>query len=321
MLDLKFSRPASGCLAAARPATWRARAVRIGSWLAPTVLLIYLGYRLSEIGWAPIWQARPAGWLYYEVLIALFFVQPVADLLIYRNLWRRGGRLGLSVFLRKRLLNSLMFDYSGEAYLFAWANRHLDLSRAVLAHAIKDSNVLSAAAGLSTVGVMLLLVTLTGGATFHFPPQGQLRVYAPLVAVPLLVLCIVVLVGRRRVTILGGGQLATIFAIHLTRSLAGEGIQFALWSLSGAIASSAVCLDFVVLKLLISRLPIGPNKDLVFVGAAVAAAEMLSLPAPAVTAVLVTLTAGDYLLNLVLVGLPWLAAGLFAPSYAGGDRN
>ena len=298
--------------------SWGARALRVASWLLPAALLAYLGYRLDQIGWAQIWRARPAGWTYYAVLGTLFFVQPIADLVVYRNLWRSPAPLRLSIILRKRLLNALALEYSGEAYFCAWAMGCLELPRGVVLHAIKDSNVLSAAAGLATVVVMVSLLALTAGAAFHALPLDGLWVYGPLVAAPPLVLLAVIAVARRHVTVLSARQLAQTFSLHFARSLVGEAFQFALWLLSGAIASPAVCLEFVVLKLLISRLPIGVSKDLVFVGTGMAAAQMLNLSTTAVAAVLTTLTASDYLLNLSVVGLPWLFGSIRAPFRDGG---
>src|ERR1700733_804681 len=121
MPDLRKVWPKFDRFAEAGQAGGRARAMRIAGLVVPGILLAYLTYRLTQIGWAQVWQARPRSWLYYLVLAASFFVQPAADLLVYRNLWRISGRPRLSILLRKRLLNSAVLDYSGDAYFFGWA--------------------------------------------------------------------------------------------------------------------------------------------------------------------------------------------------------
>jgi hypothetical protein len=66
------------------------------------------------------------------------------------------------------------------------------------------------------------------------------------------------------------------------------------------------CLQFVALRLVVTRLPLLPNKDLVFVGAGIAAAGMTKLSVTPVATVLVILAADDLILALSFAGLPWL---------------
>jgi hypothetical protein len=286
-------------------ARWGARASQVLRWSVPVVLLTFLGYRLSQIGWLQIWHSRPASPLFYLVLPFVFFAQPFADLIIYRNLWNVGKEVGLPVMLRKRYLDNVMLDYSGEAYFYFWAVRKLDLQKNVLLHAIKDSNVLSAGAGFAML--WLMLVTLLAVGAVHLPAllSHQFWTTLSLASVPLL-LCLVLVAGGRRVTTLTSSQIASTFAIHMVRSAAGLALQFALWWFSASLPSAVTCLQFVALQLVITRLPVLPNKDLIFVGTGIAMASMLNLSTPSIAAVLVIGTAADQLLGFALVGLPWL---------------
>jgi hypothetical protein len=56
----------------------------------------------------------------------------------------------------------------------------------------------------------------------------------------------------------------------------------------------------------VTRLPLVPNKDLVFVGAGIAAAGMAKVSVTPVATVLVILAAADLILALGFAGLPWL---------------
>ena len=85
-------------------------------------------------------------------------LQPLGDFLVYRNLWGSGSAPPLSVILRKRFLNTAMLDYSGEIFFYFWAQARLKLPPGMLIHAIKDSNVLSAGAGLVMVWIMALML-------------------------------------------------------------------------------------------------------------------------------------------------------------------
>jgi hypothetical protein len=286
---------------------WLRTAGRILRWVVPAALVAYLAERLTRIGWTEVWDARPQSWVFYGLLVVAFFLQPLVDKLVYANLWRGGARLPFVVLLRKRFLNTLMIDYSGEAYLFAWARGRLGLPTATLGHAVKDSNVLSAGAGLVTIWLVLLVLVAAGAAELPGLAVGAVWFYAAASLLPL-VLCGALVAAGARVTTLTRGQLLATFALHLGRSLAAQAIQLALWLSSGALASPAACLEFVALRLLVSRLPFVPGKDMIFVGAGLAAAGGIAAT-PAVAAVLVLVTASELVLDLVLVGLPWLVAG------------
>jgi hypothetical protein len=271
----------------------------------PIILFAILCYSLTQLGWVHVWEARPPSPGFYLVLFLPFFVQPVADLVIYRYLLGAGRELPLFVLLRKRFLNSVMLEYAGEAYLFFWARRNLVLKKGILLHAVKDTNVLSAGAGLVVAWMMLLALVASGAMKLPALLSANLWTFISIGSLPF-VLCLALIAGGRRVTTLRRSEMATTFAIHLARSVAALSLEFALWWLSGALPSAAVCLEFVALRLLITRLPLIPGKDLIFVGIGIAAAGLMGLPAPGVASVLVITTAFNQLLEFVLVGLPWL---------------
>ncbi|MDE2133787.1 MAG: hypothetical protein KGM97_08720 [Alphaproteobacteria bacterium] len=291
--------------AASLNARWGKAALRLLRWSVPVLLLAFVGYSLTQLGWLHVWDARPRAPGFYLVLLLPFFVQPVADLIIYRNLLGVGRLLPFSVMMRKRYMNNVMVDYSGEAYFFFWARKNLDLKKGVLLHAVKDTNVLSAGAGLAIVWLMLLALVASGVMKLPSFLPAHMWTLVSVGSLPL-VLCLALILGGRRVTALSRGDVATTFAIHLVRSVAALVLEFVLWLLSGALPSAAVCLEFVALRLLVTRLPLVPNKELVFVGVGIAAAGLLDVSAPRVAAVLVIMTAFSLLQEFALVGLPWL---------------
>jgi hypothetical protein len=286
-------------------ARWGNLPLQAFRWGIPIALLAFLAYSLTHLGWLHVWGARPSSLSFYLVLLLPFFVQPVADLVIYRNLLGVGRLLPFSVLLRKRYMNNIMLDYSGEAYFFFWARKNLDLRKGVLLHAVKDTNVLSAGAGLATVWLMLLALVADGVMKLPAFLTTNSWMILAIGSLPL-VLCLALIVGGRRVTALSRSDIVTTFTIHLARSITALSLEFALWWLSGALPSATVCLEFVALRLLITRLPFVPNKELVFVGVGSAAAGLLDASAPKVAAVLVIMTAVSLLQEFALVGLPWL---------------
>ncbi len=298
--------------AARLSARWGKPAARVLRRVVPLALLVFLARGLTHIGWADVWEARPRTLSFYVALFVPFFVQPVADLIIYRRLLNVGRMLPFSVLLRKRYLNGVMLEYSGEAYFFLWAQKNLNLKKGLLLHAVKDSNVLSAGAGLVMVWVTLLALVATG--SFGLPAflADNLWTFGAIGSLPF-ILCVALIVGGRRVTVLTRSEIASTFAIHLIRSLVALLLDCAIWWLSGALPSVAACVAFVGFRLLVTRLPLVPNKDLLFVGLGLEAAGWMDLSAPRVAAVLVITTAFSQLMDLVVIGLPWLVEQFRVP--------
>jgi hypothetical protein len=295
--------PESGLLARLAAHRWSRTLLQVLRWGIPIGLLLIIGRRLTELGWAQIWIARPGAIGFYILLVLQFFLQPFGDYFVYRNLWERAPPM--AVILKKRLLNTFMLDYSGEAYFYFWAQARLTLAPGLLVHGIKDSNLLSAGAGLAMVYVMLLMLLATGG--LHIPAALSAHgwLYFLIGTVPL-ILCAGLVLGHRKLTALSRNQIAATFAIHFTRSLLVLAVEFGLWELSGVLPSAVACLQFVALRLVVTRLPLVPNKDLIFVGAGIAAAGISNLSVTPVATVLVILAAADLVLAATVASLAWL---------------
>lgn len=269
-------------------------------------LLAFLAHDLTKIGWGQVWHALPVSPLFYLSLLPPFFLQPLADLLIYRNLLGVGRRLPFFVLLRKRSLNGIVLEYSGEAYFFLWARKNLGLEDdRILLHAVKDSNVLSAGAGLVMIWLMLLAVGVAGGVDTTALLGASPRTVGWVGSLPL-VLCLALFIGGRRVTAMPRPRMFATFAVHLIRGVIALSLDFASLWLSGALPSALLCLEFVAFRLLITRVPMLPNKDLVFLGLGITAAGAMDLSAPRVTAALVVIAAFGQMLDVVAVGVPWM---------------
>jgi hypothetical protein len=274
-------------------------------WLVPALFVAVIGYHLYRIGLSRVWLSPPTSPAFYITLLLLPALLPAEDLLIYRYLWRVGNLPLLYVLLQKRYMNNLVLDYSGEAYFFLWARKNVKRPDDVIAHSIKDSNVLSAGAGLGANAIVLLVViAVTGVRALRLNGVGFGS--AVLGAAIPAILCLALVVGGRRLTVLSRTQMATVFLIHFARSAGALTLDFLLWWLSGALPSAFVCLEFVALRIIVSRLPVVPNKGLLFAGVAIAAAGYMNASTPRVTAVVIIMSAFEQLIGFVVVGVPWL---------------
>jgi len=296
--------PQSGLVARLAASRLGRFVVQFLRWGIPAFLLVVIGRRLTELGWREIWTARPGNPGFYVLLVLQFFLQPVGDYLVYRNLWGTAKTPPMAVILRKRLLNTFMLDYSGEAFFFFWAQARLKLKPGLLVHGIKDSNLLSGGAGLVMVYLMLLGLLAVGGLKIPASLYGHGWLYVLVGSVPL-ILCAALVLGHRKLTALSRGQIAATFAIHFGRAALVLAVEFGLWESSGALPSAVACLQFVALRLVVTRLPLVPNKDLIFVGAGMAAAGMTSVAVTPVATVLVILAAADLILAASVATLAW----------------
>jgi hypothetical protein len=153
--------------------------------------------------------------------------------------------------------------------------------------------------------LMTLLLIATGGLEIPANISAHGWLYFLVGSVPL-ILCAALILGRRKLTILTPKQTATTFLIHFIRAMSALAVEFWLWQLSGALPSAVASLQFVALRLVVTRLPLVPNKDLIFVGAGIAAASLAKVSLTPVATVLLILAAADLILALGFAGLPWV---------------
>ena len=201
--------------------------------------------------------ASPAFWLAF---LASYFVTPASEWLIFRRLWGIPPS-GIYALLRKKIYNELLLGYLGEAYFYGWARQRVALTAAPFG-AVKDVAILSAMTGnavtvLLTAAVIPLLPTLSLGL--------DTRALAASVAL-IVAISLAVTVLRRRVFTLPRSELAMIARVHLERILVSALLSALLWHLAMPQVALTWWIALAALRLLVSRLPLVPNKDLLFAG-------------------------------------------------------
>lgn len=200
---------------------------------------------------------RPLFWLAFA---ASYFCTPAFDWLIFRRLWSLppGGFLALT---RKRISNEILLGYSGEAYFYAWARRRVPMEGSPFG-AVKDVAVLSAAvANLLT----LLLVAASWRLLVVLPVRLEHGVL--FASVGTIVASFAGMIGlRRRVFTADRRALGFIALIHTLRVAAWIVLTALVWAAALPTAPLVWWVLLSTFRMLISRLPFVPNKDLVFAG-------------------------------------------------------
>ncbi|GBR04629.1 hypothetical protein AOE01nite_33020 [Acetobacter oeni] len=296
------------------------RMTSLSRWLFPAAMLVFLVHSLSSIGWTQVWNARPHALAFYLIQFVPYGVQPVSEWVIFCRLLDVSGQLPLFVLFRKRYLNSVLIEYSGEAYFFFWAQKKLRITRDNLLHVVRESALLSGGAGLMMVWVVLVIFLLFSGASVPLLAGSRRWMLLGASTLPL-VPCLVLMLGGTRLTRLTRWEMFWTFGAHFARSGVTLALEFASWWFSGALSSAFLCFEFVALRLIVTRLPLVPAKDILFVGLGLEAAGMMDLSRPKVAAVLIIMTVFQQVLDFVVVSFSWLITHLRAGRRAATHRH
>lgn len=264
---------------------------------------------------AALWQLRyldvrgviamvPRSPLFWLLFAAGYLALPASEWVIYRRLWTLPPR-GFLALLRKRISNEIIAGYSGELYFYAWARRHASLVGTPFG-AIKDVSILSAVVA-NVCTLVLAAVSWQSLVALNLGTDAKVMIVsAASIALP----SVVALVMRKRLFTLPRDELGRIAVIHLLRIVATTVFAAALWAVALPAAPLAWWLVLATLRLLVSRLPLLPNKDIVFAGLVAFTVGQASN-----VAAMLTMIAALWLVTHLLLGAALTAVELLNPEH------
>jgi hypothetical protein len=216
-------------------------------------------WRLQQLDFGAIWERIPTSPGFWLLFPFYYFALSIADWVIFRRLWRIPP--AVAALLRKRLSNDLLVGYSGELYFYTWARRRGDISGAPFG-AIKDVAILSAIAGnVVTLILFALAYPVLGRADLGIQPHVALLSVIIIVGPSLLALML-----RGHLFSLPGAETRFVLAVHFTRLIAVIALTILLWHFALPDVPLRWWMTLASLQILVSRLPLVPNKDVVFAG-------------------------------------------------------
>jgi hypothetical protein len=264
---------------------------------------------------AALWQLRyldvrgviamvPRSPLFWVLFAAGYLALPASEWVIYRRLWTLPPR-GFLALLRKRISNEIIAGYSGELYFYAWARRHASLVGTPFG-AIKDVSILSAVVA-NVCTLVLAAVSWQSLVALNLGTDAKVMIVsAASIAIP----SVVALVMRKRLFTLPRDELGRIAVIHLLRIVATTVFAATLWAVALPAAPLAWWLVLATLRLLVSRLPLLPNKDIVFAGLVAFTVGQASN-----VAAMLTMIAALWLVTHLLLGAALTAVELLNPEH------
>ncbi len=266
-------------------------------------LIVVIVHQFAGFRFAELHKLLPASPLFWMMFVVFYLVSPVSEWVIFRRLWAIPAS-GLAALLRKKVYNELLLGYLGEAYFYGWARQRVEMTSAPFG-AVKDVAILSAMAGnLVTLGLLI--------AMWPFIHMTALGIDSRLLFLSLGVILLISLAAtvlRERVFSLPRHDLVFIMWQHVLRIALTIGFWALLWHLALPVVALSWWLYLATLRMLVSRLPLVPNKDLIFAGVAV-----FTLGREADIASLMALMAGIIVIAHVVVGIAIALADLALPA-------
>jgi hypothetical protein len=220
-------------------------------------------WQVRSIGIAQVVAMVPRTPGFWLAFLAAYFSAPLVDWLIFRRLWNIPAA-GFAALLRKLIGNELLLGYIGEVYFYTWARRRTAMTTAPFG-AVKDVAILSALMG-NVVTLVMVVLAAPLLSTMKFGIDGETLIASIAVV---LVTSSAVLLFRRKLFSLPATELRYVSGMHLLRIGLTTGFNALAWHLVLPDVGMQWWLLLSALRLLLSRLPLLPNKDIVFAGLAV----------------------------------------------------
>ncbi|WP_342356663.1 hypothetical protein [Novosphingobium aerophilum] len=226
------------------------------------VLAAAFAYR--DLKWQTVEAMVPRTGTFWVAFTIYYLQGPLLEWIIFRRLWHIPFLSGILALTRKLVSNELVLGYLGEAQFYAWTRARANLTSAPFG-AIKDVAILSALTGNGATLVMLVFAwPIVASGSLGMPLKD---VFLSL-SVVLATSC-VILILRKKLFSLDRRELWFITFIHVIRTIAFIVLSAMLWHLVLPDVGLGLWMVLATLRMLVSRLPLIPNKDIVFAGIAV----------------------------------------------------
>jgi len=235
-------------------------------WIGPFISLGIFGavlYQLRHLHIGAVAAMLPSSPAFWLAFIVYYLATPAFDFLIFRRLWGLPAA-GFGALTRKFVGNEILMGYIGEVHFYSWARSRLKMVAAPFG-AVKDVAILSAVMGnIVTLAVLAAAYPFLGALHIGVAPKTLVAAVAITLGSSLVLLML-----RGRVLTLGQKDLAFVAAAQLGRVAVTALLPALLWHLALPQVAIGWWVLLAAVRLLLSRLPLLPNKDLVFAGVAV----------------------------------------------------
>lgn len=234
-------------------------------YIAPAfslLLLVAVAWQFRRLDLPNLRALMPSGIGFWLAFLIYYFMSPATEWLIFRRLWHIPAS-GFVALVRKLVSNEILMGYVGELYFYTWARRNAHIAAAPFG-AIKDVTLLSGLVGNAVTLVMVIVAAPLFGS-FRLGMPSRTLVGS---AIVVLAISLGVLLLRKRLFTLPRNELWRIAGLHLARIVTTTIVAALSWHFLLPDVALSWWLLLGTLRLLVSRLPLVPNKDVIFAGLA-----------------------------------------------------
>jgi len=257
-----------------------------------------LVYQLTQVGWVEVLRSLPTNPLFYVLQLAIYMALPISELFIYKRPWNFKIGQGLPVFIYKKIYNSDVITYSGEVYLYYWAKKKFNYSKKEIVAVIRDNNILSTVSS-TMIAILLIGVFLTfGHIGFNEIIGREGRMWLPWILLVLLVLSAIAWHHRRLWFSLSRREALYILSVHTSRLLAVHALEMLQWVVAIPAVSMTNWFSLMAAKIATSRIPLLPNKDLLFVSIVIGLSGTFGIPQAELASMLLVSSVMNKVINV-----------------------
>lgn len=189
--------------------------------------------------------------------------------------------------------------YAGEVYFFSWVHEVTQIGRKRILETIRDTNIISSIASTSVALVLVGVFAVRGEINIR-DLIGENSGYVVASIVLLIVLIPIVFKFRRYVFSMQRKLALQILAIMTIRLIIGQIVQIAQWAVVLPDVAISAWFTLAAIGIVISRIPLISNQNLVFLGAGMTLADQIGLPAIEIAAMLLATTVLDKIVNAIV---------------------
>lgn len=265
-------------------------------------IILFLVWKLRAVEFREVLQGLPQNPGFYVLLVALYFLLPTIQILAYRSVWDFRLGAGIKAFIKKRILNKDVLGYSGEVYLFAWAQKQVDLPRRALMESVRDMNIISAAASTLMAVLLLAFFVLEGRINIQ-DLIGERQAFALVGAgVFTIILLLIIFTRRRWLFSMPWRATRIVFGLHITRVLLRQVLEISMWHLAMPEVPLQTWFTYAALSIIVTRIPIS-NQDLLFMGLGVSIAGAMTVSEAHIAALFGAVALVHRLINLLFFAI------------------
>jgi hypothetical protein len=250
------------------------------------VILVILFYQLASIGFIDLLQSVPENPIVYVLAVLLFFILPITEHFAYGRFIAFKASESIPMLIKKRVYNKNLMSYVGEFDFYLWlTQKEPGQSRKRVFDIVKDNNIISGVASVVLISALLIILIVlyfsSDNVGDYLIILGYITGYVVLLA------AVIVVMARTNIYSLSMRDTWYLTGVHSFRILLVSAVQIVQWYL--AITDITVWELFVILsvQLVISRIPILPAKDLIFISGSIELTNYLDISTSELAAIMV----------------------------------